>query len=127
MATVQPGFAPVPAGPAGAVQRRTLVGAAVAPVVVLVVGMVAGEFRASWYSSDSSSAACAAAARSGRPVERGVHPVDQQPGGPAAWAVVIASATKDSAPRAEFAVPPRMRVPASTGAHVGVDTRRAAG
>ena len=42
---------------------RTLVGAAVAPVVVLVVGMEAGEFRASWYSSDSSSAACAAVAR----------------------------------------------------------------
>ena len=37
MATVQPGLAPV---------RRTLVGAAVAPVVVLVVGMEAGEFRA---------------------------------------------------------------------------------
>ena len=37
MATVQSGLAPV---------RRTLVGAAVARVVVLVVGMEAGEFRA---------------------------------------------------------------------------------
>ena len=46
---------------------------------------------------------------------------------PAARAVVIASATKDAAPRAEFAVPPRSRVPTSTGAHVGVDTAASSG
>ena len=40
---------------------------------------------------------------------------------PAARAVVIASATNDAAPRAEAAVPPRSRVPATTGAQVGVD------
>jgi hypothetical protein len=33
------------------------------------------------------------------------------PVAPAARLVVIASATKEAAPRAEFAVPPRSRVP----------------
>jgi hypothetical protein len=47
--------------------------------------------------------------------------------GPATRLVVIDSATKDSAPRAEFAVPPRSRVPTSTGAHVGVDTAASSG
>ena len=46
---------------------------------------------------------------------------------PAARAVVIDSATKEAAPRAEFAVPPRSRVPTSTGAHVGVDTAASSG
>jgi hypothetical protein len=35
--------------------------------------------------------------------------------------VPIDSATNDAAPRAEFAVPPRSRVPATTGALVGAE------
>ncbi|MGH3812377.1 MAG: hypothetical protein ACRDUV_07965 [Pseudonocardiaceae bacterium] len=49
------------------------------------------------------------------------------PVAPAARAVVIALAVNDSAPRAEFAVPPRSRVPTSTGAQVGVDTAASSG
>jgi hypothetical protein len=45
----------------------------------------------------------------------------------AARAVVIDSATNEAAPRAEFAVPPRSRVPTSTGAQVGVDTAASSG
>jgi hypothetical protein len=40
---------------------------------------------------------------------------------PAARAVPICSATNEAAPRAEAAVPPRSRVPATSGALVGVE------
>jgi hypothetical protein len=41
---------------------------------------------------------------------------------PAARAVLIASAVNEAAPRAVFALPPRSRVPAMTGAACGVLT-----
>ena len=49
------------------------------------------------------------------------------PVAPVARAVVIASAVQVSAPRAEFAVPPRSRVPTPTGVQVGVDTAASSG
>src|SRR5258707_14722881 len=71
-----------------------------------------------------------APARRGRPAHRGavvagVHPGHDDPGHPAARAVPIASASRLAAPRPVFALPPRSRVAATTGAPCGVLTTAA--